>query len=348
MFLVSEARRPPLRHAILHPARRGLPKSHIYRDPDLPGKTSADCSFTSAFVVQALKDIEPRVIQFPAGGDWLFASPVQLGPLGAYLGLIRRYRECSAERHNPWLGWQTTNSFTSHPILLGVLYVAVAPTPYRVSRFTPSWIARSGSAESGPSTPLVQHTDGLFYGFTVTGGTPGYCNSGDGCGVLYSLDMGLGAFAQLQTTSGKEGATVGILGQGFSKSSVVEFGGTAATKVTLSGTTYLTATVPSDALTGPVTVTTGSTTLTSSQNFSVLPTAKTFTPTSGPVGTLVTITGTGLTQTSLVEFNGKSAAFTVVSDTEITATVPTGATTGKIGITTKGGTVETSSKFTVN
>jgi len=201
---------------------------------------------------------------------------------------------------------------------------------------------------SDPSTPLIQDTNGTFYGFTSTGGVSGQCNSGDGCGVFYSLDMGLSAFARLGTTSGKEGAKIGIFGQGFSKSSVVEFGGTAATKVTLSGTTYLTATVPSDALTGPVTVTTGSTTLTSSQNFSVLPTAKTFTPTSGPVGTLVTITGTGLTQTTLVEFNGKSASFTVVSDTEITATVPTGATTGKIEVTTQGGSVTSSSKFTVN
>lgn len=75
---------------------------------------------------------------------------------------------------------------------------------------------------------------------------------------------------------------------------------------------------------------------------------KRFTPSSGPVGTLVTITGTGVEQTTKVTFNGKSASFTVVSDTEVTATVPTGATTGKIAITTKGGTVKTSTSFTVN
>jgi hypothetical protein len=43
-----------------------------------------------------------------------------------------------------------------------------------------------------------------------------------------------------------------------------------------------------------------------------------------------------------------SASFTVVSDTEITATVPTGAATGKIVVTTKGGSVTSSTNFTVN
>lgn len=75
---------------------------------------------------------------------------------------------------------------------------------------------------------------------------------------------------------------------------------------------------------------------------------KRFTPSSGPVGTLVTIMGTAVEQTTKVTFNGKSASFTVVSDSEITATVPTGATTGKITVTTKGGTTKTSSNFTVN
>ena len=42
------------------------------------------------------------------------------------------------------------------------------------------------------------------------------------------------------------------------------------------------------------------------------------------VGTLVTITGTGLTQETKVTFNAVSASFTVNSDTQITATVPAG------------------------
>jgi uncharacterized repeat protein (TIGR03803 family) len=198
-----------------------------------------------------------------------------------------------------------------------------------------------------PSTPMVQHTDGKLYGFTIHGGDTNVCG-GDGCGVFYSLDLGLGEFVTLGSTSGKEGTKVGILGQGFTSATTVSFGGTKATTVTRSGSTYLTATVPTGALTGSVTVTTGSTTLTSAQTFSVLPTFISFSPTSGPVGTVVTLSGTGLEQTGKVTFNGKSASFSVTSDSQVTATVPTGATTGKIKITTKGGSVTGSTNFTVN
>src|SRR5579871_345938 len=74
----------------------------------------------------------------------------------------------------------------------------------------------------------------------------------------------------------------------------------------------------------------------------------TFSPTSGAVGIPVTITGQYLTGTTKVTFDGVSATFTVNSDTQITATVPTGAKTGKIAITTKGVTVTSSTNFTVN
>jgi hypothetical protein len=50
---------------------------------------------------------------------------------------------------------------------------------------------------------------------------------------------------------------------------------------------------------------------------------KTFTPTSGPVGTPVTITGVSLAQASKVTFGGvKATMFTVNSDTQVTADVP--------------------------
>jgi len=73
-----------------------------------------------------------------------------------------------------------------------------------------------------------------------------------------------------------------------------------------------------------------------------------FTPTSGAAGTSVTITGTFFTGTTKVTFGGVAATiFTVNSATQITATVPTGAKTGKIGITTNGVTVSSKTNFTV-
>jgi kumamolisin len=77
------------------------------------------------------------------------------------------------------------------------------------------------------------------------------------------------------------------------------------------------------------------------------PTISSFSPTSGPVGTSVTITGTNFTGATAVKFNGTSASYTVGSATSITATVPTGATTGAISVTTSAGTATSASSFTV-
>jgi len=73
-----------------------------------------------------------------------------------------------------------------------------------------------------------------------------------------------------------------------------------------------------------------------------------FAPTSAPVGTVVTLTGTGFTGATAVAFNGTTTAiFVVVSATQITAEVPSGATTGTIAVTTPGGTGTSATSFTV-
>jgi hypothetical protein len=62
----------------------------------------------------------------------------------------------------------------------------------------------------------------------------------------------------------------------------------------------------------------------------------------------VTITGVSLAQASKVTFGGvKATTFTVNSDTQVTADVPTGAKTGKIVITTPGGTAASPEVFAV-
>jgi hypothetical protein len=78
------------------------------------------------------------------------------------------------------------------------------------------------------------------------------------------------------------------------------------------------------------------------------PTITSFTPTSGSVGTSVTISGTNFTGATAVRFNGMSASFTVSSATAIQATVPSGATTGAISMTMPGGTATSASSFTVS
>ncbi len=70
-------------------------------------------------------------------------------------------------------------------------------------------------------------------------------------------------------------------------------------------------------------------------------------PTSGTVGADVIILGTDLTGATEVTFNAKSAAFTLVSATEITEIVPVGATTGKIEVTIPSGTLASNVAFRV-
>ncbi len=77
------------------------------------------------------------------------------------------------------------------------------------------------------------------------------------------------------------------------------------------------------------------------------PTITSFDPTSGPVGTSVTINGTNFTGATAVTFNTAGASFTVTSATAIQATVPAGATTGPLSVTTPGGTATSANAFTV-
>ena len=66
----------------------------------------------------------------------------------------------------------------------------------------------------------------------------------------------------------------------------------------------------------------------------VKPSITSFTPTSGKVGTKLTITGKNLTGTEAVEIGGQPAAFKAGSATRITAIVPKKGKTGKIMLTT--------------
>ena len=152
----------------------------------------------------------------------------------------------------------------------------------------------------------------------------------------------------LQPSSGPEGATVVVAGTNLTGASALSFNGTAAT-FTVNSATQITATVPTGATTGKVSVTTPNGAATSSTNFTVTtaPTITSFAPTSGPVGTSVVITGANLTGATALTLNGTAATYTVNSATQITATVPSGAATGKFSVTTPGGTASSASNFTV-
>ncbi len=78
------------------------------------------------------------------------------------------------------------------------------------------------------------------------------------------------------------------------------------------------------------------------------PTISKVSPTTGKPGNTITLTGKNFTGATAVMFNGLPATtFHVSSSTRITAVVPTGAITGKISVTTPGGTATSSSDFNV-
>jgi len=190
-----------------------------------------------------------------------------------------------------------------------------------------------------PYSTAVQHTNGNVYGNTYEGGV-------ENGGIFYRLALGLKRFALLLTNSGTAGQTIQILGTGLKGATSVKFGSGSATFSVISDT-YMTAVVPANGTTGNVTVTAPAGTYISSRQFRVVPAVSSFLPTSGPVGTRVVIIGSGFLGATNVTFGGvKATAFSVDSATEITATVPTGAKTGGVAVTTPGGT-GSKAKFTV-
>lgn len=151
-------------------------------------------------------------------------------------------------------------------------------------------------------------------------------------------------------SSGGNGSPIVITGSGF----------TGATKVTLDAisssfsvdsATQITVTVPGNVGAGPIEVTTPAGTADSASDFTYIPppNVDSFSPGSGAVGDQIVITGFTFTGATEVDFNGAPATvFTVDSNTQITATVPAGATTGVITVVTPAGSGHSSTDFVVN
>jgi IPT/TIG domain len=160
----------------------------------------------------------------------------------------------------------------------------------------------------------------------------------------------LPTISSFSPASGAVGAAITITGTNFTGARSVVVAGKAAT-FTVTSATQIATSVPAGAVTGKITVTTPGGTATSTTNFTVNlppPTIASFSPTSGPIGANVGITGTGFTGATAVKFNGSSASFSVTDDSHVSATVPNSATSGTISVTTPSGTTTSSTSFTVN
>jgi hypothetical protein len=176
--------------------------------------------------------------------------------------------------------------------------------------------------------------------------------------VVTALPASASAITSFTPVCGVVGTTVTLTGTGFTNMTGVTFGagGPSATQAAVFqfvNDTTATAQVPPGASTGRVRVEVPAVNDTASAaDFIVAPAAAatitSFAPMSGAVGATVVITGTNFCGTTGVTFNATAATtFTVDSETQITATVPTGATTGPLHVTTPNGTVDSATNFTV-
>jgi large repetitive protein len=148
-------------------------------------------------------------------------------------------------------------------------------------------------------------------------------------------------------SAGAPGTSVLITGANLNVGTpVVRFNGVSAAAPTGVSFGQLTAVVPNGATTGPISVTTTDGSYTNADPFYLPPSIAGFSPTNGPAGTRVRITGQGFTGATGVKFNGAAAAsFIISNDVTASAVVPTSVTTGPVSVTTPAGTATTASWF---
>jgi len=162
------------------------------------------------------------------------------------------------------------------------------------------------------------------------------------------------SITSLTPNRGAVGSAIVIAGSNFGSTQGnggVTFNGTTATVSSWSNTS-ITATVPTGATTGNVIVTAAGGVASSGVNFTVVaaPSISSLTPNSGAIGSAIVIAGSNFGSTQGnggVTFNGTTAAINSWSNTSITATVPTGATTGNVIVTAAGGVASAGVNFTV-
>ncbi|MER7757220.1 IPT/TIG domain-containing protein, partial [Kitasatospora sp. NPDC097643] len=143
------------------------------------------------------------------------------------------------------------------------------------------------------------------------------------------VDNNIPVIASVSPASGAAGSVVTLTGSGFAGVTAVRFGAVNASSFTVVSDTQITATVPAGSGTVQVTVVAwwwGATSNGVAFTYAVAaPVIASVSPASGAAGSVVTLTGSGFTGATAVRFGAVNASsFTVVSATQITATVPAG------------------------
>jgi len=151
------------------------------------------------------------------------------------------------------------------------------------------------------------------------------------------------------TNAARVGQSVTFTGKNLKATKVV-FAGNKTGKIVTSSANSLTVTVPTGALSGAIKITTGAGEI-STQSFTVTPPAPTvtsFTPTTAKKGvTLVSVRGTNLTGATVTLGSVQVTLAAGANSTSFKFIVPSGAVTGKITVTTGGGTATSTNNLVV-
>jgi len=221
-----------------------------------------------------------------------------------------------------------------------------------------------GSDGANPYAALVQGVDGNFYGCTESGGTLGFgtvfkITSSGTLTTLHSFAGGSdGLYPYAALIQGTDGNFYGTTSSGgnSSNSGIIFKMTTAGATTNLHSFSGSDGKIPYGGLVQDTNGTFfGTTTQGGAYGYGTIFSLSTglgafvkTVPTSGSVGSSVLVLGTNLTGATKVTFNGTSATFTVLSSSEIKTTVPAGATTGTVKVTTPGGTLSSNVAFTVH
>jgi hypothetical protein len=167
--------------------------------------------------------------------------------------------------------------------------------------------------------------------------------TGSASGFRYLPAPVIASFTPQMASSG---ATVRIMGTGFTSVTAVRFGGANAQSFTIDSDTQISALVGANAQSGPISAV-SSTGTASLNGFMFIPptspemTFTDFSPKTAPSGTVITLRGTNFREVTSVEFGGVPAqSFALLSPTSITAIVSTGAS-GMVRIITRSLTLST-------
>lgn len=210
--------------------------------------------------------------------------------------------------------------------------------------------------DQNPLGPMIQGSDGAFYGTTIeyaNGGIVFRITDPGGLTVLYDFSTGTPYGGLVQATDGFfYGTTAPARYSGGPSIFRISSTGAFATLYdfeSATGTDSLSTQVQhTNGLLYGDTNAGGAFDLGVFYSFDVgLGPFVSFVRNSGNVGQTVQILGQGFTGTTAVSFNGTAAAFTVESDTYLTAAVPAGATTGLVTVTEPGGALTSNKIFYV-